>query len=218
MLIKLVLAIACVISIHLLTMAFCAGLLGITVRMITFGIGPHILAFGRVHVSLIPAGGKVRVAMLADAPEGTYLTGTLDGAARWKQVLLPLSGPLALFGVGILFLGGPAVEQFIHAFPQILGGALSPLNKAQAHLHDASNTLRALSTMQVLGIAACKVAAFNLLPFLGSNGLAAATAWLPQTTRDGNVMKRFQSLFILPCTYLLLASWFLAIAVFLFSL
>jgi membrane-associated protease RseP (regulator of RpoE activity) len=217
MLIKLILSIACVVAMHLLTMAFCARVLGIRVRMITFGIGPKILDFGPIRISLIPAGGYVQLAMLADAPEGELMPGTLDGAARWKRVLLLLSGPLALFGVGLFFLGRPAVDQFIHAFPQLLGGALSPLGKAQDLLHDASNALRTLSTIQVLGIVAGKVAAFNLLPFLGSNGLAAATAVLPQITLDATVTKRIQSLLILPFTFLLLAGWSLAMGAFLFS-
>ena len=217
MLTKLILVIAAATSVHLLTMAFCAWVCGITVRMITFGIGPKIFTSGRVRFSLIPAGGYVQLATLSDTPEGDMSTGVLERAERWKRMLLPLAGPLALFGVGIILLGRPAVDQFIQAFPQQLGGAMFPLGRAQDLLHDASNTLRSLPTMQVLGIAACKVAAFNLLPFLGSNGLAAATAWLPQKTLDGTVMKRFQSLVFLPFTLLLLAGWSLATAVFLFS-
>ena len=217
MYIKLILAIACVVSIHLITMAFCAWVLGITVRMITFGIGPQILTLGLFRFSLIPVGGNVRLAMLSDMPEGDFATGALDRAERWKRVLLPLSGPLALLGVGVILLGRPAFDQFLQAFPQLLGGTISPLGTAQDLLHDASKTLRSLSTIQVVGVSACKVAAFNLLPFLGSNGLAAATAWLPQVTLDGKVMMRFQSMLILPFTLLLMASWSLATAAFLFS-
>ena len=204
-------------SIHLLAMAGCARLLGITVRRITFGMGPRIVAVGRVRLCLVPVGGHVQVATAADAPTGVPVHGALEGAARWKRVLLPLSGPLALFGLGMLLLGRPALDQFIHAFPQIVGGALSPLGKAQALLHAVPGALRSLSILQILGVVACKFAAFNVLPFLGSNGLAAATAWLAQTTRNGPLAQRFQAIVALPVALLLLAGWSLATVAFLVS-
>ena len=217
MLTKLVLAIASAIFIHLLAMTVCARALGITVRTITFGIGPQVFALGRFRLSVLPAGGHVRLAMLADAPEGTPVAGAFDGATRWKRVLLPLSGPMALLGAGTLLLGAPAIDQFTQAFAQLVGGALSPLEQAQDSLHGAADALGRLDPLQVVGVTACKVAALNLLPFLGSNGLAAATGWLPQIALDGNVMARVQSLVILPITMLMLASWSLAFIVFMFS-
>lgn len=217
MLTQLVFAIAGVIFIHLLAMTACARALGITVRTITFGIGPQVLALGRVSLSLFPAGGHIRLAMVTDAPAGEPVAGAWDCAARWKRVLLPLSGPLALLGVGILLLGPPGIDQFSEAFAQFVDGALSPLGQAQSLLHGAVDVLSRMGHLQVLSIAACKFAALNLLPFLGSNGLSAATGWLPQVALTGNAMARIQLLVFLPFTLLMLASWSLAMIVFVFS-
>lgn len=217
MLTQLVLSIAGVILVHLLAMTFCARALGITVHTMTFGIGPQVLALGRFRLSLFPAGGHIRLAMVADAPEGEPVVGALDRAGCWKRVLLPLSGPLALVGLGTLLLGAPAIEQFTDAFAQLVGGALSPLGHAQHLLHGAAEALGRLAPMQVLGITACILAALNLLPFLGSSGLAAATGWLPQVALEGNAMARIQLLVLLPFTMLMLASWSLAMIVFVFS-
>lgn len=217
MLTQLFLSIAGVIFVHLLATTVCARAMGITVRTMTFGIGPHVLALGRFRLSLFPAGGHIRLAMVADSPEGEPVVGTLDHASRWKRVLLPLSGPLALVGLGILLLGAPAIDQFTEALAQLVRGALSPLGHAQHLLHGAAAALGRLAPMQVLGITACTLAALNLLPFLGSNGLAAATGWLPHAALDGSAMARIQLLVFLPFTMLILASWALAMIVFVFS-
>lgn len=214
MLTQLVLIIAGVVFIHLMAMAVSARALGIMVRTITFGIGPQVFALGRFRLSLFPAGGHVRLAMSADATEKEPVVGTLDRAARWKRVLLPLSGPLVLLGVGTVMLGAAAIDQFSQAFTQLVGGALSPLGKAQDLLQDATIVFGHVSAAQVLGITACKFAALNLLPFPGSNGLAAATEWLPQAALDSNAMARIRSLVLLPFAMLMFASWALAIIVF----
>jgi hypothetical protein len=214
MLSQLVLAIAGVVFINLIAMTVAARALGIMVRTITFGIGPQVFAMGRFRLSLFPAGGHIRLAMSADATEGELVAGALDRAPRWKRVLLPLTGPLVLLGMGTVVLGAPAIDQFTQAFTQLVGGALSPLGKAQDLLQDVTIALGRVPPAQVLGITACKFAALNLLPFLGSNGLAAATGCIPQAALDSHAMARIRSLVLLPFTMLMLASWSLAIVVF----
>ena len=217
MLTKLVLAIASAILLHLLAMTISARVLGITVRTVTFGIGPQVFVLGRFRLCIFPLGGHIRLAMLADTLEGEPVAGALDRAGSWKRVLLPLSGPLVLLGVGTLLLGVPAIDQFTQAFAQLVGGAVSPLGRAQGLLHGMADGLTRMAAIQVFGVTACKVSALNLLPFLGSNGLAAATAWLPQVALDGNVMARIHSFVILPVSILMFVSWLLAIVVFVFS-
>ncbi|WP_219933150.1 site-2 protease family protein [Massilia glaciei] len=95
MLAQLALAIVSVIFIHLLAIAACARVLGIAIRTVTLGIGPQVLAIGRLRLALFPNGGNIRLAMLADAPEGEPVAGALDLAAHWERILLSLSGPLA---------------------------------------------------------------------------------------------------------------------------
>lgn len=216
MLTHLVLSIAAVIFVHLLAMTVCARALGITVHTMTFGIGPQVLALGCFRLCLFPAGGHIRPAMVADARKGEPVVGALDRAGPWKRVLFPLSGPLALVGLGTLLLGAPAIDQFTEAFAQLVGGALSPLGYAQHLLHGAADALDHLAPKQVLGITACTLAALNLLPFPGSNGLAAATGWLPQVVLDGYAMARIQGLVSLPYM-LMLASWSLAMIVYVLS-
>lgn len=59
---KLVRAIAGAIFMHLLAINVYARALGITVRRITFGIRPQVVAMGRFRLSILPAGGPVRLA------------------------------------------------------------------------------------------------------------------------------------------------------------
>lgn len=130
MLIQLVVN-AIVVSVHLLAMTACARALGIRVRMVNLGIGPEVLAVGCFCLASLPINANVRLATSAELAGGEPDLGTLDHAARWKRVLLPLSGPLALPGLGACLPGAPAIGQCIRSFPQWIGGTLFPLAAAQ---------------------------------------------------------------------------------------
>ena len=45
--------------IHISVMAMCARAFGITMRSISYGVGPTLLTWGKVLVKLLPLGGNV---------------------------------------------------------------------------------------------------------------------------------------------------------------
>ena len=66
--IQFFLAAALFMLIHISVMAVCARAFGITVRGISYGVGPTLLTVGKVHLKLLPLAGNV---MLKDTREET---------------------------------------------------------------------------------------------------------------------------------------------------
>ncbi|MGK5038209.1 hypothetical protein [Janthinobacterium sp. LB3P118] len=74
-------------------MAACARAGGITVRSISYGVGPTVLTWGKVHARLLPLAGN---ALLKDTREETLYDDDpcLDSyhfQPLWKQVLLAIA-------------------------------------------------------------------------------------------------------------------------------
>ena len=216
MVIQLLLAIALVAFIHLCLLASCAQALGITVLDVTFGIGPRMLGTGMFRLSWLPFGGSVRLATLSDAGDGTPAEGTLELQPRWKRVALPLSGPAGLFLLGWRILGGDAVDQLKDGFAQLLGGAVAPFGEAQVLLHTVATRLSGADALTTVGLVACKFAAWNLIPYTGSNGLQALEGVLSPGFLASQRMLRMRAIFTLPLLLLLLGGW--AVALVLFSI
>jgi membrane-associated protease RseP (regulator of RpoE activity) len=216
MFIQLILAIAVPVLVHLLAMALSARVTSITVRDITFGLGPRLFTIGMFHVALLPFGGNVRLAMLADLSADEDEGNAFDMQPAWKRVLLPLSGPLALLGLGYVLLGASAMDRLNEGFAQWLGGAISPLGQAQTLLHAFAARLPQMSLTVLIGVAACKFAALNLIPYASSNGLQAIVGTLPPHSPATVRFTRTLSRAMLPLTLLLYGSWLLAILAFLF--
>ena len=65
---QLLLCLTLFMLIHISIMAVCARAFGITVRSISYGVGPTLLAVGKVRVRLLPLAGNV---VLKDTREET---------------------------------------------------------------------------------------------------------------------------------------------------
>ena len=159
---------------HITTMALTARAMGIRIRRITYGVGPKLFQRGTVQLKAIPLSGSV---LLKDSREevlsGADTADALNHQAVWKQVLLPLSGPLVALLLAALLIGPIAAESFLAAFEQILGGAVSPLGVGQVHLASLEEFFASSSFAVAVGFTLTKLAAFNLLPLGGFNGSQA---------------------------------------------
>ena len=111
---------------HISVMAACARLFGITVRSISYGVGPTLLTWGKVHLKLLPLAGNL---VLKDTREEILYDDDpcLDAynfQPLWKQVLLPLSGVTVLLALSLGIMAVSGWERFIAAFGHIVAGAL----------------------------------------------------------------------------------------------
>ncbi|NHQ94092.1 hypothetical protein GYK42_27370 [Janthinobacterium lividum] len=197
--------------IHISVMPVCARALGITVRSVSYGVGPILLAVGKIHVRLLPLAGNV---VLKDTREEMLYDDDpcLDAynfQPLWKQVLLPLSGVGVLLALSLSIMGASGWEHFVAAFEQIIHGALAPLSTAQALLGDGETFARTHGFALVFALFSLKLCAFNLLPFAGLNGgqalLAIARAGKPYVAWEETAAKWL----LLPGLAILLA-WIVA--------
>ena len=212
---QLLLCLTLFMLIHISIMAVCARAFGITVRSISYGVGPTLLAVGKVRVRLLPLAGNV---VLKDTREETLYDEDpcLDAynfQPLWKQVLLPLSGVGVLLALSLGIMGAPGWDGFLAAFGQIIHGALAPLSTAQALLGDGERFARTHGFALVFALFSLKLCAFNLQPFAGLNGGQALLA----TARGGKPYVEWEETatkwLLLPGLAILLA-WAVALAVY----
>ncbi|UQV47485.1 hypothetical protein KIV45_11965 [Janthinobacterium lividum] len=164
--------------IHISVMAVCARALGITVRSVSYGVGPTLLTLGKMKVKLLPLAGNVA---LKDTREETLYDDApcLDAynfQPLWKQLVLPLSGVVVLLALSLGIMGASGWERFVAAFGQIIRGALAPLSTAQELLGEWETFARTHGFALVFALFSLKMCAFNLLPFAGLNGGQALLA------------------------------------------
>jgi len=213
MILTLLSVIAILVVVHVSAMAACARLLGIVVERVVYGLGPTLLDLGRVRIAPLPFGGHVRLALSTDGPKRPPADRTFDTQPRWKRVLLPLAGPAVLLALGMALLGPDAgLAAFARGAGQFAGGALDPFGAAQVHLHAARVWLDAHALPAILGMAACKMAVFQLLPFIGSNGVQAVAALLPAGLARAPAYARLRPALIL-AGFVLPLGWLLALLV-----
>lgn len=164
-------------AIHVSVMALCAKHMAILVLQVVYGAGPTLYARKRLSIKALPFFGNVQ---MKDTREPLHHSDDDWGAYNcqpvWKQVLLPLSGPLLLLLVSVILLGLPGWHSFLAAFAQIIDGALHPLSNAQDYLLAWDGFARSQPFWLVFALLAIKLSAFNLLPFGGLNGLQALTS------------------------------------------
>ena len=175
---QLLLCLLIFMLIHISVMALCARACGITVRSISYGVGPTLLSWGKVRVKLLPLAGNVA---LKDTREETLYDDApcLDAynfQPLWKQALLPLSGMGVLLALSLGIMGASGWERFVAAFGQIFHGALAPLSTAQELLGEGETFARTHGFALVFALISLKLCAFNLLPFAGLNGGQALLA------------------------------------------
>jgi membrane-associated protease RseP (regulator of RpoE activity) len=212
---QLLLCLILFMLIHISVMAVCARACGITVRSISYGVGPTLLTWGKVHVKLLPLAGSL---VLKDTREETLYDDDpcLDAynfQPLWKQLVLPLSGVAVLLALSLGIMGVSGWERFVAAFGQIIHGALAPLSMAQELLGEGEAFARTHGFALVFALFSLKLCAFNLLPFAGLNGgqalLAIARGGKPYVAWEETVAKWL----LLPGLAILLA-WAAALAVY----
>lgn len=213
MLIKLLAAVALSCGLHLAAMAFCARALGLTVRSVTFGLGPVLLRLGIVRLAPLPFGGNLRVAALADYEDAEFApsSGLLETLDAWQRVLLALCGPLGLLALGTALLGSEAFAVFGRGFGQFLHGAVDPFDTGRRLLHQLATDLPGWSMATTLAMVACKVAAANMIPYNGSNGLQALDAVVPPRLLARQEILRVRGTIVLLLSMLLIGGWLLAL-------
>ena len=213
--IQLLLCLFIFMLIHISVMAACARLFGITVRSISYGVGPTLLSWGKVRVKLLPLAGNV---VLKDTREETLYDDDpcLDAynfQPLWKQFVLPLSGVVVLLALSLGIMGASGWERFVAAFGQIVHGALAPLSTAQELLGEGETFARTHGFALVFALFSLKLCAFNLLPFAGLNGgqalLTLARGGKPYVEWEETAAKWL----LLPGLAILLA-WAVALAVY----
>ncbi|MEO0520105.1 MAG: site-2 protease family protein [Cyanobacteria bacterium P01_A01_bin.116] len=167
----LLLAFVLAVVVHVLSMAIALFLCGVTIKRISFGLGPVLFKVGIVTVSPLLTGGSVTA--LDSRVESIYETDlpqAFNHQPMWVQVWVPLSGVFGLGAIAYLLLGTAAVPTFLSGFEQIIRGALSPFEVAQGQLRSVQQFVAGSDFLVVLGATASKLAAFNLLPLPGLNG------------------------------------------------
>ncbi|OCS45075.1 hypothetical protein [Ralstonia pickettii] len=134
---------------------------------------------------------------------------TFDGQPLLVQLTVMLSGSLTLLLMAFAIAPDKTLFAVKDGFGQIVGGAFSPLTRAQALLAAASGAISQLSFFSLLALVAVKIAVFNVLPLPSLNGgaivaLIAAKTGLAKLWRPGYTQ-------VLQFTYIALVfSWLLA--------
>jgi len=209
-------AIALLVCIHLLAMAAAARCCGIAVREVSLGLGPRLLSLGVFHLYAIPLSGSVRLkdtreeGVPLDKPAG-YLDDAFNHKPRAVQVLIPLTGPMALIVVALALRQWAALPSLVHGFAQFLAGALDPLSTGRQLVGGARAFAEQHTFPALLGMLAAKLAAMNLLPLPLLNGGQALLALI---TRDFSETPAWQQKLAVGSMWVwlaLIASWLAAI-------
>jgi membrane-associated protease RseP (regulator of RpoE activity) len=166
------------VTLHLGAIALTALLLGCRLYEVRLGIGPRLLSW--------TVGGTrfgVRAFLLAGStrfdPDDDWDSSTsrqppgrsFADLSRPARALIYGSGSLALFGLGALLLGPTeATGSVLRGLRQLPAGAVDPLSEGAAHLSALRSLVARAPLSAFVGVVACKVAAFNLLPLPPLNG------------------------------------------------
>jgi len=171
MLYPLLSAVVLCVLLHMFVIALCGAAFGVTVREISLGLGPKAFSIGNFTFRAFPFGGSVRFKDSREEElDADDMRGALDDRSLLVQIVIGLSGCLALLALAIVALQAEGVQAFLNGFVEIVMGAVSPMDKAQALLAQAQQRLTAAPFVTVLGLVAAKLAAFNLLPLPAANG------------------------------------------------
>lgn len=156
---------------HMFVIALFGAAFGVTVRELSLGLGPKAFSIGRFTFRALPFGGSVRFKDSREEElDADDMRGALDDRSLVVQIVIGLSGCLALLALAIVVLQAEGVQAFLNGFVEIVAGALSPMDQAQALLAQAQQRLAGAPFVAVLGLVAAKLAAFNLLPLPAANG------------------------------------------------
>ncbi|WP_187395167.1 site-2 protease family protein [Pigmentiphaga aceris] len=164
-------AVVLCVLLHTFVIALCAAAFGIKVREVSIGLGPTAFSIGRLTLRALSFGSSVRFKDSREEElDESDMHDAFDGRSALVQMLIGLSGCIALVALSAAIWQSEAIRLVLDGFVQILWGAASPRVKAQAFLAQAEQVLAGLPFLAVLGLVAAKLAAFNLLPLPAANG------------------------------------------------
>lgn len=106
-------------------------------------------------------------------PFGSYIkfTDEFEFLHPFKKILILLSGAVSYLVIAFVGLGfAETFRQIFSGFGQLSSGLLSPLVIGAAYMEGIIEVMLQYSFLFGLGILACKMLAFNLLPFGGLIG------------------------------------------------
>jgi membrane-associated protease RseP (regulator of RpoE activity) len=167
----LVIAVLACVAIHLLAIAAAGWGVGVTIREFSLGFGPAVFRSGIFRLGAIPLGGYVRFRdSSTEAVPAHEMETAFDGRSTAEQVFIAAAGCAVLLLVAVATPGADGLQAFVSGFRQAIAGAVSPLGEAQVLLRDATSFVRGASFTVLLGVAAAKLAAINLLPLPVFNG------------------------------------------------
>lgn len=204
--------------VHAAAMVGSGTLSGIVVRRVRFGVGPTVVRVGRLELAPLPLGCAVqfkdgRAELMDDGDE----QGDFERSPAMVRLLISLSGCLALLGMALLTLGPSGFAVFLSGFKDFVVLALTPFSDGQAVLTEGFGLARHSDFSQIVGLIAAKLAALNLLPFMGSNGSAALAVVLRRLVPEREPSASLMNLWGLTSVLLALC-WLAALGYFFFQL
>jgi membrane-associated protease RseP (regulator of RpoE activity) len=157
----------CACILHLLTILLTGIACGVRVKKVSFGYGPKLLVTPLFELGALPWGGSIAFKdSRVDTSLDDVIFDSLDQQSLWKQLLISSSGCLILFLVAIGIGGAKGVEEFVGGFHLFLVKVFdfSAFSSLPSFINSAS-----LSNQLI--VITAKLAALNLIPYFGSNGL-----------------------------------------------
>lgn len=172
------------VPLHIVAMAGASLAVGAALERVRLFFGPALTlrpANPRVEVGCLPLGGHVQCAGQAPDDEALHVDEARRWRSlpRWRRALVLLSGNLALLLLSAA-LSGPA--EALSSFVSTPSQLFSAFDRHGAFV----DTLRAMREASIgpaapmLASVAAKLAAYNLLPFAGSNGYQLARLLVPE--------------------------------------
>ncbi|MDQ1811824.1 hypothetical protein RBA41_00760 [Massilia sp. CCM 9210] len=206
---------AIISHVPVLLTAYVAQSLGVVVEGVTLGFGPMLLTRKNWILRAIPMNSSVRFKVTDSMPLLTAheKKGALDVQPAWVQLLVSVSIPACLLAIACVLLGVDALRYFAGGFAQLVSGALEPFSSAQTYLASYHAALADQSFGFVLGLTAAKMAAFHLLPFSSVGGFQLVLTVVQAFSARTLTFPRTERL-VLWLTLLLVASWALAVVIY----
>lgn len=165
------------VSIHVMAMAFASHLAGLRIGLISIGIGPKLnFPLGRsVHFSIgpLPIAGVVQF-----ANDGSGIDKTFAGLEPWQRIAVSAAGIIALLAVAAIGIGSAAIDAALSFWPQFLGIFLDVFSISAQRFSEFSAIFTDAPFALGLPLVCAKLAAFNLAPFAGSNGMMMLEGFL----------------------------------------
>ena len=180
---EVLLAICILAAVQVTAVTAAGAVSGVSIRQISFGVGPRLLQFRKFVVRAFPFASWVkfkdtRSDECVDRSAARASHDAYNHQPRIVQAAIALAGPASLVAVTLLLRYETGLSEVLAGFRQIFAGSLQPLSVAQAYI-SATQSLAAIGGFGALtAVLAGKLAAFNLVPLPMLNGGQALLALL----------------------------------------